>query len=234
MKKLSSYIYLICRVDSKNFKSIEDDFKKWGYKDLKCIVPTLDILKKTKGNQNYYESVPLLFNYGFVRIKRSKSLDRIYLNKIRKEITGIHSWVKSLDTLHRKRQATRIDNMEDFDDFSRVSIISKAEINRLLKISENNKVYSNDDINNLKPGDYLTLRGYPYEGMEATLLSVDLNDHSVKVQIFPSNMATMVVTIPLDNVLYSIYYDFDDKVTAPNILPDLTGIPDEPNQESIL
>lgn len=228
MKIKSSYVYAICRVDNKKFHTINQDLKKYNFKGLKLIIPTLDVLRKTRGNKNHYETVPLLFNYGFIRMKRALAYDRPFLNDVCRKIPGIHSWVKSLEPMHRKRLKQRIDNAEDFDDFSKVALIDKSEIKRLLELSKNNKIYSQEDITSLTLGEYITLRGYPYEGMEATLLEVNLNDLSVTVQIYPSEISSIVIELPFENVLYSIYDDFDaHRVTAPNELVDLTNLPDE-------
>lgn len=228
MQVKSSYVYVVCRVDNKKFHTITQDFKKNKIKGLKLIIPTLDVLRKTRGCKNHYETVPLLFNYGFIRMKRALAYDKPFLNHVCKKVPGIHSWVKSLEPLHRKRLKQRIDNAEDFDDFSKVALVSKAEIDRLLDLTQHNKIYSQSDITDLSLGSYVTLRGYPYEGMEATVLEINLNEKTVRVQLYPSEISTMVIELPFENVLYSIYDDFDAwAVTAPNELVDLTNIPDE-------
>lgn len=224
----SSYVYAICRVDNKRFITINSEFKKHKIKGLKLIIPTVDVLRKTRGGKNHYDTVPLLFNYGFIRMKRAQAYNRPFLNDVCRKVTGIHSWVKSLEPMHRKRLKKRIDNAEDFDDFSKLAFVTKEEIDRLILLSKSNKIYSQEDITNLALGDYVTLRGYPYEGMEATVLEVNLNEKTVRVQLYPSEISTMIIELPFENVLYSIYDDFDaDKVTAPNELVDLTNIPDE-------
>lgn len=217
MKKTpTKYVYCICRIDKKRWMNIDDDLKCRGYKNIKSYIPTVRVLKKSKNNKNYYIEVPLLFNYGFIRMSSIKAFDRQYLIKLRKDIPGISSWVRSLETMHPKKKKARIDNAEDFDDFSKVAIISKKEVKELKKISKSNKIYSSKDIVNLRIGSYVVLRGYPFEGIGASILEINLNLKLVKVSLYPDS-ANIIVQIPMDNVLYTIYNDYDeDKLMAIN------------------
>ena len=218
------YTYAIFRIDKKNWRYINDDLNIMGYKGLKAIIPTIRILKKSKSNKNIYEEVPLLFNYGFMKMKVNLAFDRNYLNKVKKDIPGILSWLRSLETLHPKKKKLRIDNAEDFDDFSKVATISKKEVKFYKNLSKKNQIYSIEDITNLKIGDYITLRGYPFEGLEAKVDNISLVTKMVTVTIFPEG-GSIVVQIPMENILYSIYHNYDeDKLMALNNDMDISQI----------
>ena len=45
--------------------------------------------------------------------------------------------------------------------------------------------YSVEDMMNIHPGDYLVLKGYPYEGVDATVIDVDYNNKLVKLLLYP-------------------------------------------------
>ena len=106
--------------------------------------------------------------------------------------------------------------LSDFDDFSKVAIVSKEEVKYYKRVSKQNRVYTSEDIINLKLGSYVVLKGYPFEGIGATILEVNLNLKLVKVALYPDS-AIIIVQIPMDNVFYSIYNDFDEnKLMASN------------------
>ena len=88
------YVYCIFRLDRKFYKRINSDLKNRGYKNVKAIIPIISVLKKSRKGSNEYEDVPLLFNYGFIRMKPEKAFDRYYLNKLKKDIPGILSFLK--------------------------------------------------------------------------------------------------------------------------------------------
>lgn len=126
------YVYCIFRLDRKFYKRINSDLKNRGYKNVKAIIPIISVLKKSRKGSNEYEDVPLLFNYGFIRMKPEKAFDRYYLNKLKKDIPGILSFLKSLD-YRPKRKRLRVDNAEDFDDYSVVATITREEVKKIQK-----------------------------------------------------------------------------------------------------
>lgn len=207
--KDTSYVYCICRIDRKNWKYINQDLLSRGYNDIKAYIPTVKILKKVKGNTNVFEEIPLLFNYGFIKMRTDKAFDRQFLLKLKKEIPGIMNWLKSLETIFPKKKKARIDNYEDFDDFSIVATVSKKEYLYYKKLSKRNTIYSSNDIVNLTVGSYVILRGYPFEGISAKVLEVNLLSKKVNVALYPDR-GSLEIQISFDNILYSIYNDYDE------------------------
>lgn len=146
----------------------------------------------------------MLFSYGFIRMRKEKAFSRVFLHRLKKAIPGIHSWVKSPETMHPRKIKARIQNAEDWDDFSIVATVSRKEIRRLKRLSKENKVYSKYDIAQLTVGSYIVLRGYPFDGVQATVLEINLNTQNVKVKLFP-NGGEIEIWLPFENVLYSTY-----------------------------
>ena len=207
MKK-REYVWCICHIDNKLYGSIEAELKKAKYDDIKVYIPTLSILKKRSKGKDIYEDVPMLFSYGFIRMRKEKAFSRVFLHRLKKAIPGIHSWVKSPETMHPRKIKARIQNAEDWDDFSIVATVTRKEIRRLKRISKENKVYSKYDIAQLTVGSYIVLRGYPFDGVQATVLEINLNTQNVKVKLFP-NGGEIEIWLPFENVLYSTYLDYD-------------------------
>ena len=176
MKKRIPYSYVIFYLERKYYHLIEKELKEKGYENIKVIIPTLDILKRTVKGKMVFESVPILFNYGFMRMPTENAFSRPFLNKLKRNISGIRTFLKSTETMHERKKKVRIDNAEDFDDFSLVATCSRKDVRRFIRLAKANKKYSVDDLMNVKPGDYIVLKGYPYEGIDATVLDVYLSN----------------------------------------------------------
>lgn len=214
MKKNTPYSYCIFYLERKYFDFINRELKEKGYNQVKAFIPTVSILKKTAKGKMIFEDEPVLFDYGFMRMPSELAFSRPFLNKLRRDISGIRTWLQNTETLHKRKKKIRIDNYEDFDDFSLVATCSRKEVRRFMRISKENKRFSVEDLVNVKIGDYLVLRGYPYEGIDATVLEVDYLCKRVKVLIYPE-MGRMEVWLPFDNVIYSVYHNYDpDKLFA--------------------
>ena len=210
MKKRKPHVWCIARINE-YYPQIPEDLINMGFSEVKTFIPTVKILnKKTKG-KNVYKEVPYLFHYGFFRIPLEKAYSRPYLNSIRRKVPGITSRLKGQESMHRKKKKARVDNPDDFDDFSIVAMVSTKEVRRIRRAAKNKnkQVFANDEIANLKIGDYVILRGYPFEGVDATILDLDLRNRMVKVEMYPQ-MGQMVMKLPLDNVVFSIYNDFNE------------------------
>lgn len=230
----TSYVYCIFRLDRKFYKRINKDLISRGYKHVKAIVPTISVLKKSRKGKNEYEDVPLLFNYGFIRMRSDKAFDRYYLNKIKRDIPGILSFMKSLD-YKPKRKRLRIDNAEDFDDYSVVATISRDEVIMYKHMAKANKIYSVDDITRVGIGDYVILRGYPFEGIPAILLESNLNTKKMLVKLYPETDGNLEIEVPMENVLYSAYHESDEyKLYSTDSEKDISQIPDGSTEELLM
>lgn len=213
-----SYRWVLFHLDSKYYKSINKELKDKGFKHIKAVIPTLSILKKRQKGKDIYEEVPILFNYGFIKMPTEKAFSRVFLNKLRKSIMGIHSFVKSTETMHSRKKRARIDNAEDFDDFSIVATVDYKDVRRFRRLSKKNSIYTVEELSNIPIGSYVMLRGYPFEGIPATVLEVNLSTRRIKVLLYPEG-GNMKVDVPLENVVYSIYHNYDEsKLYANNTL----------------
>lgn len=232
MKK-SKYVYTIFYLERKYFHTINQDLKDYGFEHVKAIVPTVKVLRKAiKGKLNF-EEVPILFNYGFIRMPLEKAYSRPFLNKLKKKIPGIRSFLKDTQTIFPKKKRARIDNAEDFDDFSIVATCPRSEVRRFKRLSRENKKFSVDDITSIKIGDYLVLKVYPYEGVDATVLDINYQAQTVKLMLYPEN-GKMEINVPFNHVLYSVYSNYDeDKLYANSREYDSEKITEE-SIESIL
>lgn len=206
--KHTSYSYCIFYIEKKYCHTINKELKEKGYKNIRAITPTLNILKKTAKGKMIFEEVPILFDYGFIKMPTELAYSRPFLNKLKRSITGIRAWLKSTETLHSRKKKRRIDNSEDFDDFSLVATCSRKEVRRFKRLAKESKKFSVDDLMNIKIGDYLVLKGYPYDGVDATVLEIDHINKRVQLLLYPE-MGKMEIWLPFDNVIYSVYQNYD-------------------------
>lgn len=206
MKTRSNRVYAVFLLNSKYWKDINKELKNRGYKGIRATIPSVSILKKKKAGKVYYNQYPMLFDYGFMRMSSRKAFDRIFLNKLRREIPGIKGWVRDSFTMHPRKKRKRIDNAEDWDDFSKVAIVTKEEVELLKKISLENSIFDYRGLINMPIGSYVILRGYPFDGIGGILEDISLSTKTAKVILYPDSIQ-LHIEVSLDNLLYSPYLD---------------------------
>lgn len=208
VSKSTHKVYAVFLVDSKHWRNINRDLRRKGYSNLRSIIPSVSILKKKKNGKVFYDKYPVLFEYGFMKMSTNKAYDRVFLNKLRRDIPGIKAWIRDSFSIHPKKKKKRIDNKEDWDDFSKVAIVNREDIRHLKKIALSNRVFNSNHLISIHPGDYITLRGYPFEGVGAIVEDISLADKTARVIILPDTVK-MNLKISLDNLLYSPYIDME-------------------------
>lgn len=205
-------VYVIFYIERDYYTTINQDLRDKGYdKKIKAIVPTIRILRKVIHGREVYEEIPLLFNYGFIRMPKYLAYSRDFMNKLQKNIHGIRSWVKSPEYLHAKKKKKRIDNTDIWDDFTQVGLATKKEVRRFQRMSRRNDRFSVSDLVNIHPGDYIILKRYPYEGIEATVVSIDKPHKLIRMQL-DLKLGKMNLDIPFDQVLDTVYSNYDPEL----------------------
>ena len=209
MKRKAPYVYCICRVDTKSWKGINSSLQERGYSDIKCFVPTVQVLSSSKDKKHQYKDVPLLFNYGFVRMRSTKAYNRQFLRELSQNVRGITGFLKSLDYMHPKKLRRRIDNAEDWDDFSKVATVSREEFKYYRDLAKANQIYHLSDVA-VKAGETVILKKYPFDGLIAKVLDFNFSNKTVMVEIYPGNGSVIKLQLPLDNILYTPYDNYDE------------------------
>lgn len=210
--KHTHYSYCVFYLEEKYYKDINKDLKDSGYKHVKAIVPTIKYIDHQSSRGRYIDTeVPLLFNYGFIRIPTDRVFNRAYMNKLKRSIPGIRGWLKSTEPLHRNRgKKLRVDNADTFDDFSQIARVSRKEIKRFIDISKENSRLRFEDITSINIGDYITLRHYPYIGIDAIVKDIDWSNQRVRLLIYPETYK-IFNWLPMELVIYSVYENFDPR-----------------------
>lgn len=206
---MGRFVYCIFYIERKYIDNIQEQLDSSGFTDLKAIVPMVKVLRKSAKGKMIFVEEPVLFNYGFIKMPTELAYSRPFLRKVQKQIPGIHHWLKSNESLHPKKKRMRIDSSEDFDDFSLVATCPKSDVKRFVNLAKENNNYTMDDLVKLKPGNLVQLKGYPYEGMNAKVLYVDFEEKIVTLTIHTIKGLNMELRLPFDNVIYSVYRNYD-------------------------
>lgn len=210
--KPTHYSYCVFYLEEKYYKDINKDLKDNGYKHVKAIIPTVKFIDHQSSRGRYVDvEVPILFNYGFMRVPTDKVFNRQYMTKLKRSIPGIRGWLKNTEPLHRSRgKKPRIDNLDVFDDFSQIARVSKKEVKRFLDISKENSRLKFEDITAIHVDDFITLRHYPYIGVDAIIKDIDWENQRVKLLTYPQTYR-ITSWLPMELVIYSVYEDFDPR-----------------------
>ena len=125
--------------------------------------------------------------------------------------------------MFQAKKIRRVDNAEDFDDFSLLAIVKDDEIRHMREIEKKNRIYSNDELSSISVGDYVILRGFPFEGLPATILSINYNKRTIRVQTSSFN-GGLTLLLPFENVLVSSYSykeEIKEQLVSENIIEKL-------------
>lgn len=204
------YVYIVFKLNQKYYQNINQDLKKFGFKYITAHIPVIRVLSKTIKKQDIYEDIPMLFIYGFLRLPVEFAFDRYVLEDIRRTIPGINSFLKTVQFLHSKKLKKRIDNADIFDDYTIANTVPRKDVKRLMKMAKNNEIYDLDSVTRIIKGDYLILRGYPFDGLEAIIQEIDIENKKVLVQILAGE-GVINTKVDFQNIIYSVYRNFDEE-----------------------
>jgi hypothetical protein len=198
------YIWCIAYIDPEHLERTSKDLGKFeDYADITAFIPTVKILKKTFKNKNEFEEVPLLFNYGFFKIPRHLARNPEFFVKMKERLPVIYHWVKDPAkalALKPRFQASGETKKSYLD----IAVATDKEIEILVQTKSDISIYDKDDLKDLKEGTIITLKGYPWEDMQARIISIDVKKEQVKVELMVSDLMKEV-TVSFHNVFYTIY-----------------------------
>ena len=186
------------------------ELQQYGYDDVEAYIPTVRILKKTFKGKDEFEEIPLLFNYGFFSMPFEKACNEEFLSTLRQRVTCIYGWVKDGSKLLEKRPTLRVDNRETMIAMPRTAIATDKEISELVKASKELGIYSAEDLEAISIGSLITLHGYPFDGIPASVNHINHSKKEVSVTLELDSLMKNV-TVSFDNVFYTIYRAFDEE-----------------------
>jgi hypothetical protein len=191
--------WVICYIDASKIDWLTRDLLIYPkYRLITAYIPTVKILKKTFKGKNHYQEVPLLFNYGFFKVPRYFVWNPHFLEQMKKDIKCIYGWVKDPISLSNIEKPWKQHNPSGY------ALASSKEISRIIANQEVETIYSKGEIDKLKKGDIITLSGYPFEGLNAEILSIDKTKKEVEVKLLLETFMQNI-KVSFDNIFYTIY-----------------------------
>lgn len=191
----TNYIWLISYIDSEQVQNVEKDLKrKAKYKDVQAFIPMVRVLNKQFKGKSIFNYVPLLFNYGFFKVPLESALNREFISGMKEDISCIYGWVR--DGMRKPK---------DHPCYSiQVALATAKEITQIMKSQANHSIYSAEDLSRVKVGDIISLKGYPFDNIQAEIKHIDFNKSKVRV-LLQLDSLMKEVTVSFENVFYSIY-----------------------------
>lgn len=198
-------VWVISYISSKQLPFLERDLNKSKvYRGVKTFIPMVNVLKKKHKGKELFDKVPFLFNYGFFRVPKYFIPNAHFLEKMKKDVGAIYAWVKdpctSTEITYNKPTKYFLHNPTG------VALATQKEIIKLKKSQSYKSIYSAADIDNLYEGKIIILKGYPFDGLEAEVKSINKKKKQVEVRLLLQT-SIRTVKVSFDNVFYSIYHD---------------------------
>lgn len=221
-------IYLVAYIDGSKVESLQTELAKYPeyVMDIEAHVPRVKVLKKKFKGKEYFDTVPLLFNYGFIGVPLNWAINSDILMQIRDRITCISHWVTDPARNPRKKAVTAQERphfQNEIKEFKRLipyAYVDEEEVKRMIKTANQESIHSNEDVNKLVIGDIINLMGYPFEGMLAVVKSINKRNKTVIVSIGLLD-TEKEISVSFDNVIYSIYRgSYDEAYNRDKTVPE--------------
>lgn len=193
--------WLIAYIDSTQLDNIYSDLNSLPeYKDVEFYIPTVKVLKKLAKNKEVFESVPLLFNYGFFKVPRKYATSKAYLDNMKSNIRCIFAWVNdpSKVIIRKGVSGHRVES------YIPVATATDDEIQALVDAARDSTIFSAVELDRVKVGDTITLKRDPWEGMDAIINSIDEKKKTVNVSLILFQQQKEI-TVSFDSVFFTIY-----------------------------
>lgn len=222
MKANAHYFsWCIAYIDGTHIDKVTRELAKHKeYAEVEAYIPTIKILKKTFKGKQTFEEVPLLFNYGFFKIPRKFAIYPKFLEELKNDISCIYDWVKDPHKIRKTKPGLKLGEREVYSEKDIMAATANIkEITELIKKSFNYSAHSSEDIQQLAPGNIITLHGYPFEGMTAKVVEINPKKETVRVKLTIFDQLRDV-NVSYDNVFFTIYHskNYDDSITIKNSL----------------
>lgn len=197
-KKEPTGSWVVALISRDYLDRLDKDLKRVDPKGK--IIPYIPMVQRTKQQSKGKVIIiqdPILFNYGFFNIPDSL-LNESFLSRLKSEVNAIYGWV--------------YDRASGYN--TKYSVVSQSELTLLEKTSKYFSIYNDEIVNLIMFSKYITLKGFPYDGIEAEILKVDKNNGIVKVKLQIGTIEHEV-QVGFENIFYTIYEDYNSD-SGPN------------------
>lgn len=219
IKLRNPYIWLIAYINSEYVEKISHDLAKdERFRRVQVCVPMVKVAKKKHKGEVEYKEVPMLFNYGFIKLPVRYMADVEFLKDLRTHVAAIIGFVKDPVNVMRNTQIKSRPSLPTKT--LPYAIASEEEVANLLKAQEGMSIYTGDDISNLYPGAFVTLAGYPFDGIDAEIIEIHHQQRTALVKLSSASLCQRV-KVSFDNLIYSVYSSSDELPSKVRSIEDL-------------
>jgi transcription antitermination factor NusG len=207
MAKRSKYVWAIGHIDKEHIFRVQSDIDRIGL-NVEAYIPTIRVLSKRHKSHSVYANIPLMMNYGFFKVLAKDIKNYEYMNRLRDCSPCIISWLKN--TANAQRSKLR----KNLDEAIPIAYTHQPFITRLEELQRINDVYSPHELQQVSPGETLTLQCYPFEGMQAKVIKVDLDKRKVKVELLDALQSTFFkerIDLDFEHVFFTVYKSETDE-----------------------
>ena len=217
------YQWVIAYIDKDHKDSIDSDIEKTEYPDIKYCIPQVRVLKKRFKGKDFYDYIPLMFNYGFFYLPEKLIANREALTQLKRDIGGLFGFIyKELE----------FDEIEETKHLFKIHTAPEEEVLRLQQLSYQYSIFSAEDLDRIQVGDEITLKVYPFDNLQALILDINKKKEEIKVKLLLETYERDV-TVSFENVFYSIYQNFNEAMKERN-LEDFMNMGENPGKNTIL
>lgn len=198
--------WVVAYLDINHIKNVDRDLLKNPiFKDVVSYIPTVKVLKKVFKGEEQFEEVPLLFNYGFFSIPFHLACQRPFLEELKSTVSCIYAWVSDPIKVISSKPIL-VDGNVDWKNLSRIPVATATaeEIANLVSMSREKSIFSAMELGKINIGDIITLRGYPWEGIDAKVVGIDEKRKKIKVNLLLFQQMKEV-SVSFDNVFFTVY-----------------------------
>jgi transcription antitermination factor NusG len=196
--------WAIVLIDNKKRETIEQGLKRFKI-PYEIGIPLVKVLRKRFKNKDFFDHIPLLFNYGFIKLPNKFLKSREKLMEIKNRCPGVFSWMYCMP------------NERGYI----VETVPEYVVKDLMERADRLSIFSASDMNKFNKGDFIILKGYPFDGLGAEIISINNKTKKVKVNVFIMS-SVREVQVNFENIFYSIYGDFDESL-SPKSLDEIEG-----------
>ena len=209
-------IWCIAYINRNFINHVVHELEEYGYNEVEAYIPTVKVLKKKFKNKQEFEEIPLLFNYGFFKVPYDKACNEEWLGMLRQRITAIYGWVKDCSDVIENRPGLKEAEEDEFvhnylEKVPRAAVATDKEVSEMVKSARAMNIFSQEDIDSLKKGDFIVLKGYPFDDLPAEVIRISKKRKEIKVKLL-LDTAMSEVKVSFENVFYTIYSSFDSNM----------------------
>jgi len=229
----SKFIWAIAYINRDFLNVVEAELNRYGY-DVEAYIPTVKVLKKKFKGKNVFEYEPLYFNYGFFKVSYEDACNPEFLLQLRSRISCIYGWVKDPANNIKKNVSLRDNNKDSYKALPGSAFASDKEIANMVKTGDTLSIHSAEEVARFKKGDYIKLKGYPFDDVPCEIIEINKHRKEIKVSLL-LDVFVKEVTVSFENVFYTIYQGYDESLKDDINFDDLeSGSLNHGNREKLM